>query len=42
MITKTKFWQEIKKELIEAERSKRIMLEIMKIVKDTPQDENKD
>jgi len=41
MITKTKFWRTIKKELKEVERSKQFTAEIMKMIKDVPQDENK-
>ncbi len=41
MITRTKFWKKIKKELLEVERSKKFTKEIMKIIKDTPQDENR-
>ena len=42
MITKTKFWEKIRKELKEVERSKKFTAEIMNIVKDVPQDENKE
>ena len=41
MITKTNFWKKIQKELKEVERSKKFTSEIMKRIKDTPQDENK-
>ena len=41
MITKTKFWKKIQKQLKEVERSKQFTAEIMKRIKDTPQDENK-
>ena len=41
MITKTKFWQRIKKELKEVERSKHFTSEIMKRIKDIPQNEDK-
>jgi hypothetical protein len=41
MITKTKFWRTIQKELKKAERSKQLTAEIMKMIKDMPQDENK-
>jgi hypothetical protein len=40
MITKSKVWEKIKKELKEVERSKRLTAEIMNRIKDTPQDEN--
>tara|TARA_R100001510_G_C7482342_1_gene93788 strand:- start:232 stop:354 length:123 start_codon:yes stop_codon:yes gene_type:complete len=40
MITKTKFWKTIKKQLKGIEHSKRFTAEIMKRVKETPQDEN--
>ena len=41
MITKTDFWEKIKNELREIERSKKFTKEIMNIIKETPQDENK-
>jgi hypothetical protein len=41
MITKTKFWEKIKKELKEVERSKKFTAEIMNRIKGIPQDENK-
>jgi hypothetical protein len=41
MITKTKLWKKIRKELKEVERSKHFTTEIMKRIKGTPQDENK-
>jgi|TARA_R110000851_G_scaffold202477_1_gene354238 hypothetical protein len=41
MITKTGFWKTIKKGLIEAERSKKLTKQIMKIIKDVPQNENR-
>ena len=41
MITKTKFWEKIKKELKEVERSKQFTAEIMKMIKDVPQNEDK-
>ncbi len=41
MITKTKFWKIIKKELLEVERSKKFTKEIMNIIKGMQQDENK-
>ena len=41
MITKTNFWEKIKTQLKEIERSKQFTAEIMKIIKDTPQSENK-
>ena len=41
MITKTKFWKKIKKELKEVERSKSFTAAIMKRIKDIPQNENK-
>ena len=39
MITKTIFWKTIKKSLIEAERSRKITNQIMKLIKDVPQNE---
>ena len=42
MITKTKFWEKIIKELKEVERSKNFTQEIMKRIKEIPQDEVKD
>tara|TARA_Y100000592_G_C5439256_1_gene302475 strand:+ start:214 stop:345 length:132 start_codon:yes stop_codon:yes gene_type:complete len=41
VITKTKFWKIIKKELLEVERSKKFTKEIMNIIKGMQQDENK-
>lgn len=41
MITKTKFWKLIKKELKNIEQSEKLTAEIMKRIKDIPQDENK-
>lgn len=41
MITKTNFWKKIQTELKEVERSKKLMSKIMKRIKDTPQNENK-
>jgi len=41
MITKTKIWRTIQKELKEVERSKQFTAEIMKMIKGVPQDENK-
>ena len=41
MITKNKFWKNIVKHLKEVERSKKFTTEIMKRIKDIPQDENK-
>ena len=41
MITKTEFWKSIQKELKNIEQSKKLTSEIMKRIKDTPQDENK-
>jgi len=41
MITKTPFWKTIVKELKEAERSKKITSDIMRLIKETPQNENK-
>ena len=41
MITKTKFWIEIQKELKNIEQSKKLTSKIMKRIKDTPQDETK-
>lgn len=41
MITKTKFWIQIQKELKNIEQSKKLTSEIMKRIKDTPQDETK-
>ncbi len=42
MITKTNFWKSIQKELKELEQSKKFTAEIMKRIKDIPQNENKD
>ncbi len=41
MITKNKFWKTIRTQLKEVERSKKFTIEIMKRIKDIPQDENK-
>ena len=41
LITKTEFWKKIKKELLESERSKKFTKQIMRIIKDVPQDENR-
>ena len=41
VITKTKFWEKIIKELKEAERSKNFTQQIMKRIKEIPQDEVK-
>ena len=41
MITKNKLWKFIKKELVEAERSKRVTLEVLEKIKDIPQYEDK-
>ena len=41
MITKTKFWETIRLQLKEVERSKKFTAKIMMKIKDTPQDENK-
>ncbi len=41
MITKTKFWKKVREQLKEADRSKKFTAEIMKKIKETPQDENK-
>ncbi len=41
MITKTKFWKTIQKELKDIEQSKKFTAEIMQKIKDIPQDENK-
>jgi hypothetical protein len=40
MITKTKFWEKIRKELKEVERSKKFTADIMKRIKEIPQSEN--
>jgi hypothetical protein len=42
VITKTKFWEKIIKELKEVERSKNFTQEVMKRIKEIPQDEVKD
>lgn len=42
MITKTKFWEKIIKELKEVKRSKNFTQEVMKRIKEIPQDEVKD
>ena len=41
MITKTEFWKKVREHLKEVDRSKKFTAEIMKKIKDTPQDENK-
>lgn len=41
MITKTKFWMSIQKELKEMEQSKKFTAAIMEKIKDIPQDEDK-
>ncbi len=41
MITKTEFWKSIQQELKNIEQSKKLTAEIMKRIKGTPQDENK-
>ena len=41
MITKTQFWKTIRHELKEVERSKLFTAEIMKRIKDIPQNEDK-
>lgn len=41
MITKTKFWETIIKELKQVERSRNLRQEIMKRIKEIPQDEDK-
>ena len=41
MITKTKFWEVIREELKNSDRSKKIMAQVMNTIKDIPQDENK-
>jgi hypothetical protein len=41
MITKTKFWKDLIKQLKEVERSKQFTTEIMERIKGIPQDENK-
>ena len=41
MITKTKFWMSIQKELKEMEQSKKFTPAIMEKIKDIPQDEDK-
>tara|TARA_Y100001938_G_C7928760_1_gene348261 strand:- start:561 stop:698 length:138 start_codon:yes stop_codon:yes gene_type:complete len=41
MITKSKVWKNIVKELREVERSKNFTKNIMKRIKDIPQNENK-
>ena len=41
MITKTEFWKKIQQSLKEAERSRQFTAEIMKRIKDIPQDEDK-
>ena len=39
MITKNKFWNLIRNHLRESHRSQKITSNVMKIIKDTPQDE---
>ena len=41
MITKSKFWKQIISELKNIERSKKITENVMQIIKDCPQDEDK-
>jgi hypothetical protein len=41
MITKTKFWEVIREELKNSDRSKKIMAQVMNTIKDIPQDEIK-
>jgi hypothetical protein len=41
MITKTKMWKKIIQELKQADRSKKKLQKIMDLIKETPQDENK-
>jgi hypothetical protein len=41
MITKTLFWQKIVQELKEVERNKKVTADIMKKIKEIPQDEKK-
>ena len=41
MITKTKIWKQIKTQLKEVERSKKFTTDLMNLIKDIPQDENK-
>ena len=41
MITKSKFWKQIISELKNIERSKKITENVMQIIKDRPQNENK-
>lgn len=41
MITKTSLWKKIVEELKETERSKQITSQIMRRIKETPQNENK-
>jgi hypothetical protein len=40
MITKTMFWKRIKKELKEVERSRQFTTDLMKRIKDVPQNED--
>jgi hypothetical protein len=40
MITKTKFWAKVKSELKEVERSKKVTANVMKLIKDIPQNED--
>ena len=42
MITKNKMWNLIRKELVIAERSKKLTQKVLEKIKDIPQDENKD
>ena len=41
MITKTKMWKKITEELKQVDRSKKQLQKIMDLIKETPQDENK-
>ena len=38
---KNKIWKKVREQLKEADRSKKFTAEIMKKIKETPQDENK-
>tara|TARA_Y100000004_G_C8725033_1_gene331772 strand:+ start:237 stop:374 length:138 start_codon:yes stop_codon:yes gene_type:complete len=41
VITKTKFWKLVRKELKEMERSQNLTAQVMTKIKDIPQNENK-
>ena len=42
MITKTRFWQIIREELKDKHRAEKVAKEVMKLIKDIPQGEDKE